>query len=337
MTDKTPQPLQNRMVIVNPDGTPTDYFIRWAQERQKAILDTTDAGQVQTIAEDVLAARKLIGGTGIDVNAGPEAFLSSDVTIDAKIQELLDVISSTRGSVLYRGNTAWAALAPGTAGQVLSTNGAGADPSWITAGGGGGGTTATIVQVGGVIANNFTLTLPGLPTLGNLLVAFAAHWNNLTGPGTGWTLVSNTNGLVTDGVAIAVKVASSSDTATQIPFVGGTGGSSVVVYELSGALAVVPFNWTSDKEITASPFTMARAGSRANGLILGAVFRGGNNSDFTVPTYTTDLNITGTTANNSPRRVQGIHLASGVGVNGNVSTTFSGGNFAGALLEILGG
>lgn len=136
-TDKTPQPLQNRMAIVNPDGTPTDYFIRWAQERQKAILDTTDAAQVELIAEGVLSARKLIGGVGIDVNSGPEAFLSGDVTIDAKIQELLDLISSTWGSVLYRGNTAWEALAPGTAGQVLSTNGAGADPSWIAAGGGG--------------------------------------------------------------------------------------------------------------------------------------------------------------------------------------------------------
>lgn len=141
-TDKTPQPLQNQMTIVNPDGTPTDYFIRWAQERQKAILDTTDAAQVQTLAEGVLAARKLIGGVGIDVNSGSEAFLSGDVTIDAKIQELLDLISSTRGSVLYRGDTAWEALAPGTAGQVLSTNGAGADPSWIAAGGGGGSSTS---------------------------------------------------------------------------------------------------------------------------------------------------------------------------------------------------
>lgn len=159
-TDKTPQPLQNRMAIVNPDGTPTDYFIRWAQERQKAILDTTDAAQVEAIAEDVLAGRKLIGGVGIDVNSGPEASLSADVTIDAKIQELLDLISSTRGSVLYRGNTAWAALAPGTAGQVLSTNGAGADPSWIAAGGGGsGGKYPVNIPAGITVLEDFTQTL----------------------------------------------------------------------------------------------------------------------------------------------------------------------------------
>ena len=44
---------------------------------------------------------------------------------------LLDTLfSSSRGSILYRGASAWLALAPGTAGHRLQTNGAGADPSW---------------------------------------------------------------------------------------------------------------------------------------------------------------------------------------------------------------
>lgn len=37
-----------------------------------------------------------------------------------------------QGSILYRGQNAWAPLAPGTANQVLQTNGAGANPSWVT-------------------------------------------------------------------------------------------------------------------------------------------------------------------------------------------------------------
>lgn len=37
-----------------------------------------------------------------------------------------------RGDILYRGATEWLLLAPGTAGQVLRTNGPGADPSWQT-------------------------------------------------------------------------------------------------------------------------------------------------------------------------------------------------------------
>jgi hypothetical protein len=50
---------------------------------------------------------------------------------------LLDVISSTRGAVLYRGASGWAALTPGTSGYFLKTNGAGNDPAWAAGGGGG--------------------------------------------------------------------------------------------------------------------------------------------------------------------------------------------------------
>jgi hypothetical protein len=46
------------------------------------------------------------------------------------VQALLDGISTTQGSILYRGASGWAALAPGTAGLKLTTNGAGADPTW---------------------------------------------------------------------------------------------------------------------------------------------------------------------------------------------------------------
>jgi hypothetical protein len=48
---------------------------------------------------------------------------------------LLDRISSTQGTILFRSASAWSALAPGTSGNVLKTNGAAADPTWTTAGG----------------------------------------------------------------------------------------------------------------------------------------------------------------------------------------------------------
>jgi len=54
----------------------------------------------------------------------------------------LDWIGSTRGSVLYRGAAGWAILTPGTSGDVLTSNGAGADPSYKAAGGG----SSTIVN-----------------------------------------------------------------------------------------------------------------------------------------------------------------------------------------------
>lgn len=37
---------------------------------------------------------------------------------------------SARGSILYRGESLWSALAPGTSGHFLKTLGAGADPAW---------------------------------------------------------------------------------------------------------------------------------------------------------------------------------------------------------------
>lgn len=63
--------------------------------------------------------------TGIMSRTGAGAYSFS--TLSA----LIDVIGSTRGSVLYRGASGWAALTPGTSGFVLTSGGAGADPAWV--------------------------------------------------------------------------------------------------------------------------------------------------------------------------------------------------------------
>lgn len=47
---------------------------------------------------------------------------------------ILNTFGLTRGSVLYRGSSGWAALTPGAAGTVLQSNGAGADPTFAAAG-----------------------------------------------------------------------------------------------------------------------------------------------------------------------------------------------------------
>jgi hypothetical protein len=48
------------------------------------------------------------------------------------------VFGSARGMVLYRGASGWTALAAGTSGQVLTTGGTAADPTWATPTTGGG-------------------------------------------------------------------------------------------------------------------------------------------------------------------------------------------------------
>jgi hypothetical protein len=53
-------------------------------------------------------------------------------------------IANTQGDILYRGASAWSALAPGTSGQVLATQGASANPHWINAGGSVTSVAATV-------------------------------------------------------------------------------------------------------------------------------------------------------------------------------------------------
>jgi hypothetical protein len=129
------QPLDQQFAIVDAQGRPTQYFTRWAQQRQ---IDITEAITLDQLG-DYLAAHLLHAGNGIGLT--PDGNLASGPTITAKVQEILDQISTTRGVVLYRGAAAWAALAPGAAGLFLQTAGAGADPLWAAAGGGGGGKT----------------------------------------------------------------------------------------------------------------------------------------------------------------------------------------------------
>lgn len=75
--------------------------------------------------------------------------------------QILDSLGSTRGEILYRGAASWAVLGTGTSGQVLTANGAGADPSW--AGGGGLGTVTSVASgtglTGGPITTSGTLSV----------------------------------------------------------------------------------------------------------------------------------------------------------------------------------
>ena len=57
------------------------------------------------------------------------------VAEECSLSDILDFIgSAAQGDILYRGASSWARLAAGTSGQVLQTNGAGANPSWANAG-----------------------------------------------------------------------------------------------------------------------------------------------------------------------------------------------------------
>lgn len=163
------QPLNWQIAIVNlANGAPTLEFQRaWAALQAatgsipatpQAISDALDllgatpgsllrrtpAGwEIITGAEGDLLKRGSVNWELLASPNDPTRFLAGDLTWQtvggSDIQDMLDTIGSTWGDVLYRGTAGWAALPAGTAGDFLQTQGAGADPTWATAGGGGGG------------------------------------------------------------------------------------------------------------------------------------------------------------------------------------------------------
>lgn len=80
----------------------------------------------QSIPTNVVLGRRSAGD-------GPAEFIPLDEIAGAQ----LDAITDVQGSILYRSAGGWVGLPPGTAGQVLETQGAGADPLWADASAGG--------------------------------------------------------------------------------------------------------------------------------------------------------------------------------------------------------
>jgi hypothetical protein len=91
------QPLVSNQAIVKADGTPTDYFIRWAQARQIDISGGITAAQAQELIDEWSATRKIIAGVGLsgggdlsadrtidleDTAVTPGSYTSADITVD---------------------------------------------------------------------------------------------------------------------------------------------------------------------------------------------------------------------------------------------------------------
>jgi hypothetical protein len=148
---------------------------------------------------------------------------TAGVTTPAAASAALDLISTTQGAVLYRDATEWTALTPGTAGQLLSTQGAAANPSWVSATGGegnvssGAATDNAIVRYDGVsgeTVQNSAITIAD--TTGAMTWA-TGQAATLTGGDSGASLAL---GATTSGVAT----------------LNATSGGAVVTYTNSGAV-----------------------------------------------------------------------------------------------------
>lgn len=92
--------------------------------------------------------------TGIMSRTGAGTYTFSTLTA------LMDSgLCSTQGDIIYRGAATWSCLAVGTSGQVLSTNGAGANPSWVTVS--GTGTVTSVTQGTGMSFSVSPITTTG--------------------------------------------------------------------------------------------------------------------------------------------------------------------------------
>lgn len=99
------------------------------------------------------------------------------------LSAILDLLGGTQGDVLYRSSSGWTVLAPGTSGQVLQTNGTGANPTWVTPTGGGGSsfsvpdiTTMTWVNQG---TSTAIQTVSGGSVLMDIETSGSLNWRGL--------------------------------------------------------------------------------------------------------------------------------------------------------------
>lgn len=117
-------------ITVNADDVATS-----ASQTHVTALGTIGTGVWE--ATDVAVAH---GGTGASTAADARTNLGLAIGTDVQAYDAdlaaIAGITGTRGDVLYYGASGWAALGTGTAGQVLTAGGAGADPSWTSSGAG---------------------------------------------------------------------------------------------------------------------------------------------------------------------------------------------------------
>lgn len=257
---------------------------------------------------------------------------------DAITDALLDAkFGSGQGSIIYRGASSWAALTPGSATYVLTSNGSSSNPSWQapSGGGGGGGTPPSIVQAAASVGTTSSVTFGSTPTHGNVMVAVGTHWSNNIGESTGWTRLLFTNGATTDGLNGAFKIAGASESTTQTPFQASGGGQSCCVFEITGMGGPITIV-SSFQESAASTLSMDSFNS-ASGLIIGAFSVQASSFDYSISGATAvDVNVTGTTPNNSPRRIKGFHVDGASGAATVTATLDSGHDSAGWMFFIPG-
>lgn len=204
------QPLSNRTPIINPDGTPTEYFIRWARQFDKNVSGGMDGL--------VPEGRQISAGFGL--TGGGDLTTDRTISLDANFSDLNDVDMVT---------------VPPQDGEVPTWDeGAGL---WVPGVGGGGGGTPlgywSKTDTGTGSSQN--VTLPHSVSAENEILVFV---NGIEYPTTGYSVSGTTLTLTTNASGDAIEVRGLTGGSG-----GGGGGSDWIDVDLSGGLVGPVTKW----------------------------------------------------------------------------------------------
>lgn len=167
---------------------------------------------------------------------------STATPADIEATDVLDMIGTTQGSILYRNATDWVELPPGTSGHLLQTNGVGADPTWEPVGAGSvtsidvdGGTTG-MTFTGGPVTTSGTITMAGTLDVdngGTGLSAVPLNGQLLIGNGTDYTLST-----LTDGAGVSITEGAGTITIANTGVTKATAGSGVSLDASTGDITI---------------------------------------------------------------------------------------------------
>ena len=148
-----------------------------------------------------------------------------------------NILGSTRGSILYRGASAWVPLTPGTSGQFLETLGAGADPVWGAPA--FGLPVAATLRGSGIqtsSASSYTVNWPSGTAAGDLAIIMVGGGFGVNSLPSGFVFIDTQVGGNWNGSAMA-KILTSGDISTGHCTVGmsGTFDTTVAIATFVGA------------------------------------------------------------------------------------------------------
>lgn len=153
------QNLNNRVPIVDANGRPTLYFLRQLQDLGAITDGKVDITTVNQLIADALAGHSVNAGIGLSGGGA----LDTNPTLNAVASAILDELGLTQGDILFRDVAGWNVLAPGTAGQVLTSGGPAANPAWAAGGGGGGSGAFVLISEVVTSGSQASVTFSSIP------------------------------------------------------------------------------------------------------------------------------------------------------------------------------